>query len=427
MSEPRAKSLPLAAEETDLVRAVVRFARLLRLWGARTPTGGARVALRALRQVDVTRREDFRCALRVALVNRPEDLALFDYLFNSYWRRRSGRPAPTEELPNRPVDQQRLGRSARDDEAEGPRGAFRQVGVSLGVERSEGEDARRAARAARSGAERGELPEREGGLPAEIDRVARAFSAALALRPSRRRVPDPLGRQPDPRATLRRSLRHGGIPVELRHRRRRIARSRLLLFCDVSRSMDPYAPVLLEFGEALRRRAWRVEVFLFASELVRLEGGERAAARSALREAAARCGGGTQIGEGLRRFLEDYGSGLLGRGTVVVVLSDGLDAGEPEVLAAALRRIRRGARAVVWLNPLLSMEGYEPRARGMAAALPYVDVFAPAHDTESLWEAIGAIEGLTGRRASARSRVTPGRSRPRGARSDVNHTRLAEV
>jgi len=108
-------------------------------------------------------------------------------------------------------------------------------------------------------------------------------------------------------------------------------------------------------------------------------------------------GGGTQLGTSLKQFLRDYDRCLLGGSSMAMILSDGLDAGEPELLAENLERLRRRCRGVVWLNPLLHLEGYEPRARGMAAALPHLDAFLPAHDVKSLWAAVTALGALANR------------------------------
>lgn len=411
MSDVTPRSLSLAADGQDLTEAVVRFCRMLRNWGVKLPALASETALRALCQIDVTRRNDFRSALRIAMLQRPEDFALFTYLFNVYWRsdeRRHEGPS-NERLPNRPVDAQRLGVDVPAEEEGTPTGGFQKLGPLVGAAgEPDADNELRLNRAAPKGPASGARPDHGPEEQAvELERLARALSAQLATRPSRRRVPARRSGQPDPRAMLRRSLRSGGIPVEMRWRRRRVERTRLVLFCDVSRSMDDQATLFLEFAAAVLRRAWRVEVFLFATDLARVTDLWLDKSREELRELVPDCGGGTQLGVSLQRFLHDYGHCLLGRRSIVMILSDGLDAGDPALVGSALERLRARSRGVIWLNPLLALPGYEPRAQGMAAALPHVDVFAPAHDLQSLWRVVGSIREIS-TRSSGRFGVPTG-------------------
>jgi uncharacterized protein with von Willebrand factor type A (vWA) domain len=198
---------------------------------------------------------------------------------------------------------------------------------------------------------------------------------------------------PDLRRTLRRSLRTGGDPVERVWRRRRTRRRRLVLLLDVSGSMADYSRALLMFAHAALRSDTRWEAFCFGTRLTRVT---RALAVRGVDEALARAAaevadweGGTRIGESLKRFLDDYGHAGLARGAVVLICSDGLEVGEPELVAEQMARLSRLAHRVVWLNPLKEHPDYEPLARGMQAALPYVDELVSGHDLASL-EALAA-------------------------------------
>jgi uncharacterized protein with von Willebrand factor type A (vWA) domain len=183
-------------------------------------------------------------------------------------------------------------------------------------------------------------------------------------------------------------LRTGGEVVALARRTRAIEDPRLLFLCDTSGSMDPHARFLLSFVLALRRAVPGVEVFAFNTELVRLtpwlRRGRVAHVLRRLAEAVPDWSGGTRIGDCLDAFLREHAASLLDARTVVVVLSDGLDGGPPERLAQAARTIQRRARKLIWLNPLSGDARYEPIARGMQAALPFVDHFGAAHDLDSL-------------------------------------------
>ncbi len=391
------RQLTSAVAEGSLLVSVARFCRLLRSWGVAVAAGAAQGAMEALREIDLTRRDDFRLALMLTLVHRPEDVPMFTYLFNAFWGTGAARTSvrASEDGPQRPADLPRLDRQA---EAEGT-----DAGQSIGIRRLESAggipevdlEGLQASRAAVTGAGTGHtaraVDPRE---HAEFLRAAATLAKLLATRPSRRRVRDPSGRIVDPRGMLRHSLRYGGIPIEFRWKSRRVARTRLLLFCDVSRSMDAYAAFFLRFSAAVLRRLWRVEAFLFANDIVRV--GDRWADQAwrELTVGVPACGGGTQIGKCLQRFLDAYDASLLGSGTIVLILSDGLDTGDPMLIERAMDRLRRRAHAIIWLNPLLHLEGYEPRAAGMAAALKYVDVFAPVHDMPSMWELVGVIRAL---------------------------------
>jgi hypothetical protein len=181
--------------------------------------------------------------------------------------------------------------------------------------------------------------------------------------------------------------RSGGDAVRLRYRRRRIRKTRLVVICDVSGSMQTHARFLLAFLYAAQDAFARVETFVFDVSLRRVTASLRAGSfTEALERIAADVGGfsgGTRIGGSLAAFVERWPA-LIGPDTVVIIMSDGWDTGEPEVLDRAMRAIRRRARRVIWLNPLLAEPAYRPLTRGMQAALPHVDVFAPAHDLDSL-------------------------------------------
>jgi hypothetical protein len=258
--------------------------------------------------------------------------------------------------------------------------------------------------------------ERERGLASPVEllreksfaRCSREELAALAgalggLRltiPSRRtrRLEPARDGRPDLRRTLRRSFRTGGEPLELLRRSRRRKPRRLVLLLDVSGSMDAYSRALVLFAHAALRGHPRWDAFCFGTRLTRVT---RALAGTdpdeALRRAAAEVvdwDGGTRIGESLKRFLDEHGHGGLARGAVVVICSDGLEVGDPDLLAEQMARLSRLAYRVVWLNPLREDPAYEPLARGMHAALPHVDVFLSGHSLASLEEVAAALARL---------------------------------
>jgi uncharacterized protein with von Willebrand factor type A (vWA) domain len=236
--------------------------------------------------------------------------------------------------------------------------------------------------------------------PEELAQLA-ALMARVPLqvppRRTRRRVRARRG-APDLRRTLRRSFRTGGEPLERVLRARRRRPRRVVFILDVSGSMADYSRALLMFAHAVLRGGRHWEAFCFGTRLTRLtrtlatanpdEALERAAAE------VADWNGGTRIGESLKRFLDDYGHRGMARGAIVVICSDGLEIGEPELLAEQMARLSRLAHRVFWLNPLKGDPAYEPLARGMNAALRYIDVFESGHNLASLEEVAAALAGV---------------------------------
>ncbi|MCI0343919.1 MAG: VWA domain-containing protein, partial [Chloroflexi bacterium] len=219
----------------------------------------------------------------------------------------------------------------------------------------------------------------------EVARLAALLVRRLARRKSRRLKPSHRRGRVDLRRTMRLSLTRGE-PIELPRRRRKILKTKLVVLCDVSGSMDLYSRLLVQFLYALQNQLGRMETFVFSTRLHRVTDELRGQTYGA---ALARLGdvrdwsGGTKIGESLSTFTLDWRR-LLDRDTVAVILSDGWDTGDPAALGEAMATIHRRAAKVIWLNPLLGSPDYQPLTQGMIAALPYVDAFLPAHNLESL-------------------------------------------
>jgi uncharacterized protein len=227
-------------------------------------------------------------------------------------------------------------------------------------------------------------------LPA---RIARRSPQRLSRRTSAtRRRRD----QHDLRATIRASLRHGGEMVDRRYREPAERPRRLVLVCDVSGSMTPYARMLLQYVQACVAAQARVEAFAFGTRLTRitreLAGRDPDCALARAAAAADDWSGGTRIGAAIAELNRVHGR-RIGRGALVVVLSDGWDRGEPEELAEEMARLRRCAHRVVWLNPLAADPRYEPLTRGMRAALPHVDRLLPGNSLRSLEQLADLMEG----------------------------------
>jgi uncharacterized protein with von Willebrand factor type A (vWA) domain len=216
------------------------------------------------------------------------------------------------------------------------------------------------------------------------------------------------GSRIDLRRALARSLRTGGDVIVLPRRVRRIRPRPIVLLCDVSGSMERYSRMLLHFAHALTRRQRRVEAFLFSTELTRitmqLRARRIAEAVSAVARAVPDWSGGTRIGAAIRQFHHQWTRRALRGGPVVLLISDGWDRGDPEVLRAQIARLQRSCHRLIWLNPLIGTVGYEPLTRGLQAALPYVDDFLPARTLSNLADLALHLNTLSARAAPASSR-----------------------
>ncbi|HET9599894.1 MAG TPA: VWA domain-containing protein [Anaeromyxobacteraceae bacterium] len=361
---------------SDLVAHLARFGAALRAAGVRVAVGDEEDALRAMLRVDLGDRAEVREALRCTLKIRPRDAEAFEALLDELWggalRRPPRPPRPAAEAgprnPGVPAAWSALGLAPAADggqETEGDEPGWSRQALlrRKPFERCDGRDL------------------------AEMERLLARLAARLATRRSRRLAPSPRGAA-DLRRSLRRSFSTGGELLALARRARPVETPRLVLLLDTSGSMDAHARFLLAFARALKRVAPRTEVFAFNTELVRvtawLSAGQQERVVARLAEAVPDWSGGTRLGECLAEFAERHLPALVDRRTVVVVLSDGLDRGDPALLGEAMRRIHARAGRVLWLNPLLGDPRYQPTARGMAAALPHVDRLEPAHDLASL-------------------------------------------
>ena len=380
----------LTARLTLLVAAV-------RAGGVRVGVGELLAAHRALAAVDASDRAASYFALRATLCSRHEDLAAFDAAFAEWFG--GSLPPPPEApplldevaalaLPRVAVPGAELPRQAAA-ELELVPAAWSDLELLRDKDFAEySEEERRRAR-----------------------RVMWRLAASAPTRPSRRTRParrrgaPPHAARPDLRRTLRASLRTQGDPLE-RHWREPGSRPRpLVLVCDVSGSMEPYARMLLAYMQACVAARRRVEAFVFGTRLTRVTAElrgrdpDRALARAA--QAARDWSGGTRIGDALATLNREHGR-RLGRGAIVVLLSDGWDRGEPEQLEREMARLARCAHRLVWLNPLKAHPGYEPLTRGMQAALPHVDSFLAGNSLASL-EELAEILGRVADDASDRS------------------------
>jgi uncharacterized protein with von Willebrand factor type A (vWA) domain len=381
-----------AALADPVLRRLIGFGRYLRSSGLPVGTGRVLTFCRAAALLDPTNREDLRRAARATLVSRPDDLRALDEAFDRYFADRdplaqqaaaSGDGAPSARSDEPLSTEERFvipsvswSAAGLDEEAEEE--------AAIRIVASEAETLRTKDFAALTDEERHTVFE-----------LIRSLAFTTPLRETRRYRPARNGERFDLRRTLRKSLRTEGEPFDRAWRRRRMKRRPLVLVLDVSGSMSPYGRPLIEFAHAAARAGRRVEVFCFGTRLTRvtriLRARDPGDALAAVGAAVTDWEGGTRIGASLKELLDRWAPRAALRGSVVILCSDGLERGDPELLSRQMRRLARLAHRVVWLNPLKGSPRYEPLARGMAASLPFVDVFLPGHNLESLEALAGAV------------------------------------
>lgn len=390
-----------------LLTHVLSFGYLLHEMGVPVSPGQMLDLLDALRYVPVTNREDFRSTMRCMLVLRHEDLPLFDTAFEFYWRTASGGDLerellqmvlPTTRIPRR---QLRLPRRKPEANPEDPEKDTEREELELQLTYSRGESLRTK--------DFGQFTWEE--VQACKDLIRR-MRWRIEERPTRRRRPDRRGRLLDMRRTLRRSMRYGGEPLQLAWRETSSEPRPLVVICDISGSMERYSRILLQFVHAISSGLGDVESFVFGTRLTRITRQLRHKDIDDAIDAVAKhvrdWSGGTRIGEAVKEFNYRWGRRVLGHGPVVLLISDGWDRGEPELLSREMDRLQRSCHRLIWLNPLLGSAGYEPLTLGMQAALPFVDDFLPVHNLKSLDQLGEKLTSLGRKRPERRQRMFSG-------------------
>ena len=363
----------------DPARAAVGFVRVLRGAGLRVPTGSTVTFADALGVVGWGVGADVYWAARATLCNRPEDVERFDACFRAWFASLgadgSGAGAPVVADAVIALDA-----PGREDDGGGPEADPADAVPIVTVRFSRAETLRHRDFATYSAAEHD-----------EARRVLADLRLTAALRRSRRLTHGRRARRrPDVRRTMQAALRTEGEPLARAWRSPSRRARRLVVLCDVSGSMEPYARVLVRFLHSAVVARTRVEAFAFGTRLTRLtrelSNRDPDAAIAAAASRVVDWSGGTRIGASLRTFNDTWGMRGMARGAVVVIISDGWDRGEPDVLAEQMARLARVAHRVVWVNPLKASPGFAPLAAGMAAALPFVDDFVEGHSIASLAE-----------------------------------------
>ena len=373
------------AAEPSLTRRMIGFVRLLRdngfPVGLREGADAARLAARA----EVRNDRELRWGLRSLLCSCRTDWRRFDELFDAYWRLKG-----MKRVAHVAGDGGRKGLRLLPPGGapDGPPGPPDRVDRGTGAAPA-GEGGRQAgASTAESLAQTDFRHIADPDALEQVYALTERLAARMRYRLTRRQKSARRGRRLDLRNTIHRSIRHGGMPLELVKKTRRLRPVRLVVILDGSGSMSLYSSVFVRFIRGVVDRFREAEAFIFHTRLVNIgptlkeRNIDRAVERMAL--LAAGWSGGTRIGDSLATFNRSYAASALNSRSIVMIVSDGYDTGEADRLGEEMRQLSRRARRIVWLNPMIGWRDYTPVAAGMQAALPYVDLFAPAHNLDSL-------------------------------------------
>ncbi|MBA3275099.1 MAG: VWA domain-containing protein [Chloroflexia bacterium] len=407
---------------------LLRFGRRLRSAGMPVGSGNILGLIEAIDAVGIRRRDDVYSAAKATLVTRPEQVPMFNAEFLRFWADLVDQQAPmfseaihddeeTVGMPN-PIQ-----RKEKGEQGQGAKGGEVDKTV-LAVEGTEDiEDLGETEDyeippedvlifSASEALRKKDFSQFSPDELAEARRLIESMTWRLGTRLTRRRKRAINGAYIDYRATLRGAMKQGGVPLDLKWRERKERMRPLVLICDISGSMDRYSRLLLRFVHALEHGLDSVEVFVFGTRLTRITRELRKKnVDVAIADVVASVddwSGGTRIGESIKNFNYKWSRRVLRSGATVVVISDGWDRGDPELLGAEMARLQRSCRRVIWLNPLLGAPGYQPLTQGIRASLPYVDHFLPIHNLkslEALAKLLGAVEDTPPVRRQVSSRA----------------------
>ena len=366
----------MLTRQTSLSKNIVQFCRFLRQQGFAVSAHDEATALKAIGLVEYDHRDVFMLALKAVLCRSYAQLNEFDILFDQYWK----------EL-NEAVDskirktQQQIVQPKKKDIS------FKSLKAWLNGNKSDEVEEMASYSVSESLSRKNfaDVPDEE---LDELLRAIKALSKRLAAHINRRYEKNNRVNLPDLRRTLRKNLRRGGELLEIAFRKPKRNRTKLVVICDVSRSMELYAAFLLQFMYAFQNVYSQVETFAFSTSLQHItqlmKQQDFHAAMRVLNTQNKGWSGGTCIGKSFRKFVEDHASKTLNKKTIVIIMSDGWDTGDIKLLQNSMEAIGNQCKKVIWLNPLAGYSDYKPQVAGMKAALPYINVFAPVHNAESL-------------------------------------------
>ena len=389
----------------ELSANLVGFCRYLRQHGLCTGLGEQMDAMRALEEIELENQAAFKMALRTTLAKSVEEQEIFEEHFHSYWYVWESAENLHQRFKPEKEDQPAVLVDARPQKQ-----AFVSISDWLGGAETAEEEKEAAGYSPFETDSERDFSTFQAEELSEVMQLINEIGKALATRFSRRTMNSKRRGSIDLRSTMRLSLRRGGEILDLARHQRRRQRLNLVLLCDVSKSMDLYSRFLIQFIYAFQSVYRRIETFVFSTALHRItETLRREELYSALEQLSGTVpdwSGGTKIGASLEQFVSQHGLKLVDSQTVVLIISDGWDTGEVDLLENSMRFLNKHARNVIWLNPLKGSPGYEPKTRGMRAALPYIDIFASAHNLNSLRKLVRQLTRIQSGQSSSLSLVS---------------------
>jgi uncharacterized protein with von Willebrand factor type A (vWA) domain len=365
---------------------LLAFGRALKELGVKVSLSQVIDVSRAVEFVDLADKEDFRALLRSNLISQKEDFPVFDMLFDCFWREQSYERVPMETLEIQGTPTESGAQEGGDEE-----GLEEAVAETVATENVPLENLDEFSIPTYSPQEllnRKDFSEMGVEESRAIARAILLIATKIATQISRRKKLGRKGNVVDPRWTMRRNMKYGGEIIDLVNRKRRIKKTRVVLLCDVSGSMDCYSRFLIQFMYGLQNELWGVETFVFSTSLSRITHLIRtkdiANALEKISGSILGWSGGTNIGRSLHTFNRNFAPSMVTHRTVVVIISDGWDRGDVSLLEREMQDLKRRCKKIIWLNPLLASDNYEPLCKGMQAALPYLDLFLSVHNVNSL-------------------------------------------
>ena len=373
--------------DQTLLQQITDFCRLLRQMDINVTTTNQLSWCKSVELIDIGEREAFYHTARTNLISNETDRETFDIAFNLFWRypRTEFQAVDTENEKSEPSSLQDL--SETSDE----RDTLEQwLDTETTEDDTEGEEDDSTAYSIEEVLTRKDFSEFTTEDMEKAQEIVAKLAALLATKLSRRKVVGKRGKTIAFRQSWRKSLVHGGEPLELIRKQQKIKKTKILLICDVSGSMDCYAKFLIQFIYGMQKELREVDVAVFSTHLTDITGLLRrkglAAGLNEVANVVPDWSGGTKIGESLLESYRQFAPSFSAYRTVVVLISDGWDRGDADILRHSMEMLHRHAYRLIWLNPLLGSDGYQPICRGIRTALPYVDYFLPAHNLESLAE-----------------------------------------
>lgn len=377
--------------QRTLLQEITAFCHLLKQMDINVTTTNQISFCRSLELIDVAQRDEFYHTARTNLIANESDRETFDLAFNLFWKYPRPTPQPlgfddNDDAPSTDESAlQELTDMAQDD------GGDFSVNEWLELNSEENEEQETGDTIAYSPDDVLTQKDFSKLSPEEIEKAREAiakFAALLATKLSRRKELAVKGKTIDFRRSWRKNIAYGGEPLTLVHKRRKIKKNKILLLCDVSGSMDCYSKFLIQFIYGMQQEINEIEVAVFSTRLTNITGLlRRKGIEEGLREMAEVVpdwSGGTKIGESIIGFYREFARSFTANRSIVILISDGWDQGDANVLQRSMEMLNRHAYKLIWLNPLLGSSGYQPVCRGIRTALPYVDYFLPAHNLESL-------------------------------------------